>query len=420
MGTVKLSLHPSFARLEATLQLSEAALQASQLQLGDAETRVAQLVEGEIQLHEQIDSLQTEAVQNQVKLAQLEERCRQQAQAITKLEQEKLSLRGELSDKIERLIQVASHQRGSSIQGEGPRQSFTVTDPSPVSEVDILSHGTHTSWSDAVIVANPADVHSVQSAPGSFYHPQCLLPSSELMTPDGPVNASNLWDGMMLTTLDGSTVQLLKHLTLPARDRDVVALELPGIGSFQITADHLVLAKKADQQQYQPTPAKELSPGMQLFGSHAPVVIGTVAKLPPTTTEVVQFHLNDPTAMVKLKVGIDCVCVSENSQTTLVYGFSPCKGFCDVVEVSSNPSRKTVSEPWATADIAATLTCHDGFPLSLGSNGHPDCHGACHLYKKGRCKYSVHCLACHVPSCSKHKASPGKMQRARAKKRSSN
>jgi len=260
-----------------------------------------------------------------------------------------------------------------------------------------------------------ADVTSAQSALASFQLQQCITPDTYLKTPGGRIRAAEMQKGTELTKLHGGTVKVSTHRNMPELERDSVKISA-GTGSFVITADHGLAARWCGKD-FSMTQASEVSLGMQLAAMGEPATISEVKKIPAMLTEVVQFELEEPLAMVAIESGGDYVGIFGSQPAKVQFQINHLKGLCDMVEVSSSASQAAVSEPWGRAKARALLSCKDGFPRSVGSHQHPNCAGACNLFKKGRCKYGIFCMSCHTPGCATHKASPGKNQRTRAKKR---
>lgn len=267
-----------------------------------------------------------------------------------------------------------------------------------------------TSGPEWLLVEDMCSEASIRSLPATLAPRQCFLPGTRLVTSEGVKAVEDLKSGVHLLDLEDNLVKITDVVNYkPPIERDLVTVSLEH-GSFQVTSDHYIPVVVGNT--HAQIEAGELKEGMMILAADGQALIHNIERHNCVTTEVVEVHLEDLSAVV---------CMDLGGALAGVYGAVPCKiqyrvnylaGQLDALAPSSRHSGKASSEPWLSQTLGL-LTGEGSFPLSIGSNGHPRCAGACNLYKKGLCKYAAHCDACHVSTCKKHKKVPGKNERQR-------
>lgn len=260
---------------------------------------------------------------------------------------------------------------------------------------------------------------SVKTALARPFGPQCVHVDALLLTTDRLAKkAGDLTREALLLSTDFEPVAMEKCIVTANWEKDFVKVHVAD-SHFLVTSDHIVEAAKDDGWPFSPVPANELKAGMVLRSLTEVAAAGTVAegtlpiahvdKMPRLEQAVVQFTLANRNMTIWLQVGQ--VAVS-------VFGAQPCN-----VEYRTDLARRSLyisprvhefhQQLQGSARSAPTLNHQeqqretlvfdDGFAPSRGSQGHPECSGACGLFSRGSCTYGILCDDCHVQGCTRRR-----------------
>eukprot|EP00930_Biecheleria_cincta_P061381 TRINITY_DN4694_c0_g1_i4.p1 TRINITY_DN4694_c0_g1~~TRINITY_DN4694_c0_g1_i4.p1 ORF type:complete len:453 (-),score=68.37 TRINITY_DN4694_c0_g1_i4:480-1838(-) len=275
-------------------------------------------------------------------------------------------------------------------------------------EVDCLDSSEFDSFT--IVNSEGGTGHMVSSAHAEMSLHQCFLPTSKLLTRNGPVAASDLSVDMQLVTHTGMLSCISSVKKWPQRDQDIITIQ-HGSDSAQVTASHAV----ATGPHGDAVEAGELGVDVSLllaFSPYSPE--GPAAKLDVCcvsvkmhksviSTEVVEVRLGRCTDTILLLASNQheslqmfnsyVVLFGAARQQTLFAVAGPPGTCISITEQDPrDETRSSKSDPAHNASSARRII------RTIRPAHDENCKAACRYHFEGKCKSGVLCSRCHHPS----------------------